>query len=714
MNFQGKAVLVYLEEDNIARAYFRVQPLMTQDGPLGSMAADYPDDGFLRIVPDKNEQHTFKERMRALSGLCLVDLRFFSMDSNKIRTNKNYSPSRGETNQFIVYSDAVRSLPDDLVYQVIAEGDVRNAMTPCVYIRNGANIQGPFRKEDLHNNPEANKVPPDSAELHSITLHGQDLLFYWPKLAQPAQQETPAPEKEAEKMPAPQEAPESAPVKPAAPEPQQNAFEQIQSLNGQLSESANRLKPAVPAAAPVSFAPEQPAKPLTGTKLYQTSQRQTSPRRAHNSLMEAVENQRYASRFETARYEAPGATIPQNTELKEVANPADTFKRALLGMCHSPEAQRQAVDMMLAQSGMKPILAKALGRETNDLTITAMHAQLQELEAERLMTLMQLDDAKKNLAAAHEQALGKLNMAEQKKLDQLHIAQQNAQNALEKLNKALEPLEEKRREALKAIEVMEAVQDRRLLISPTGKDASKDELIDRVEKTLKAAGFVMEEGDALALLTAFAMSGELFEICSDTKADAQFALSALARALGAPLVESDWDETLAMAPCGDTPVLVEYNDAKHPLIRSVMIDEIGSREVAEGWRMPYASVRVPVNQEALVQPAPAYAPATMDGIQRAFSHEISLSNETAAAISSLRKGLLEADAALPLAAVELICRFVSATQNEFKDGVVEAIDRACCLYVLPHLRDVKAETESVKSLFTAMPRMLKALEAMKA
>ena len=163
MNFQGKAVLVYLEEDNIARAYFRVQPLMTLDGTLEGMTAEYPDDGFLRIVPDKNEQHTFKERMRALSGLCLVDLRVFPTDSNKIRTNKNYSPSRGENNQFIVYSDAVRSLPDDLVYQVVSEGDVRNAMTPWVFIRNGANIQGPFRKEDMQCAQETRKLPPDSA-----------------------------------------------------------------------------------------------------------------------------------------------------------------------------------------------------------------------------------------------------------------------------------------------------------------------------------------------------------------------------------------------------------------------------------------------------------------------------------------------------------------------------------------------------------------------
>lgn len=176
MNFQGKAVLVYLEEDNIARAYFRVQPLMTQDGPVGPMAAEYPDEGFLRIVPDKNEQHTFKERMRTLSGLCLVDLRPFSMEANKIRTNKNYSPSRGENNQFIVYSDAVRALPEDLLYQVVGENEVKNASTPQVYIRNGANIQGPFRREDGQNVGETVQLPPDSSEIHSLTVNGQEQL----------------------------------------------------------------------------------------------------------------------------------------------------------------------------------------------------------------------------------------------------------------------------------------------------------------------------------------------------------------------------------------------------------------------------------------------------------------------------------------------------------------------------------------------------------
>ena len=185
MNFQGKAILVYLEEDNIARAYFRVQPLMTQDGPLGVMTAEFPDEGFMRIVPDKNEQHTFKERMRTLGRLCLVDLRFFPAESNKIRTNKNYSPSRGESNQFIVYSDAVRALPDDLLYQVVAEDSVASASTPFVYVRNGANIQGPFRRDNGQPAGDIAQLPPDSAEIHSVTVSGQELLFYWPRVETP-------------------------------------------------------------------------------------------------------------------------------------------------------------------------------------------------------------------------------------------------------------------------------------------------------------------------------------------------------------------------------------------------------------------------------------------------------------------------------------------------------------------------------------------------
>ena len=416
------------------------------------------------------------------------------------------------------------------------------------------------------------------------------------------------------------------------------------------------------------------------------------------------------ARYES-RYEAPGATIPQNTELKEVHNPADALKRALQGMSHSPETQRQAADVILSQSGMRITLSKALAQETNDLTLAAMQSQLQELEAERLMTLMQLDDVKKNLAAAHEEALGKLNLAEQKKLDQLHIAQQTAQNEIDKLNKALEPLEAKRQEIAKAIQEGQKVTDDRYLCAPEGKDVSKEELTGRVEKTFKAAGFVMEEGDALSLLTALALTKDIFEFRSETKADAQTALSVLAHALGAPLNDKRWIDTLVMLPGGSAPVLVQDNDVNYPLVWKVNVNSLPGWDEPRGWRTPYASVPVAVNQDALPVALPEYAPVTKDCILKAFVKDASLNEETKAAVSALRKGLKEAGAPLPVTAVDMMCRFISAIQNEVKGGVAEAIDRAACLYIVPHLLDNKVDLDGVKSLFAAMPRTLKALKA---
>ena len=714
MNFQGKAVLVYLEEDNIARAYFRVQPLMTQDGPVGPVVADYPDDGFLRIVPDKNEQHTFKERMRTLIGLCLVDLRIFPMDASKIRTNKNYAPTRGENNQFIVYSDAVRALPDDLLFQVVGENDVKNAVTPFVYIRNGANIQGPFRREDGQSAGETAQLPPDSCEIHSVQVNGQELLFYWPKKEEPAVQEKPAEEKPFEAAPAAPVAAAEAPEGEEAPAAQQNAFEQIQSLNEQLSENANRLHvPSV--AAPVDFMPEQPSRPLTGTKLYQTPQRQNAPRRAHNPLMEAVENQRYAARYET-RYEAPGATISQNAELKEVHNPADALKRALQGMSHSPEAQRQAADVILNESGMRVMLSKALAHETNDLTLAAMHSQLQELEAERLMTLMQLDDAKKNLSAAHEEALGKLNMAEQKKVDQLHIAQQTAQNALDQLNKAIEPIEKKRQEMAQRLEEMQGILENHshFVCPPVGQDAVKAQLIERVEKAMQAAGFAIEEGDAQSMLTAFALclEEEGMEFRAESCDDAWLGLKAFAAALGTHAVEFKPEEEAVVVPGGSAPIFVQTSNTQHALITNTHLGILGSAdEYSDEWLVPYASIPLYAAPDTLPQPLPCFPPVCKESILREMLVESELSGETKAMIASLRKAMADLNKPLPLRSVGLMSRFIAATQNDLKGGVAEAIDRACCLYVAPHILDFGLDLEAVKPQLAAMPRTLKALKA---
>ena len=60
MDITGQIVLAYLEEDDSKRVLFRVRPLLTAFGALSAEDLEaFQQDGFLRIAPDKHEQHTF-------------------------------------------------------------------------------------------------------------------------------------------------------------------------------------------------------------------------------------------------------------------------------------------------------------------------------------------------------------------------------------------------------------------------------------------------------------------------------------------------------------------------------------------------------------------------------------------------------------------------------------------------------------------------------
>lgn len=706
MNFQGKAVLVYLEEDNIARAFFRIKPLLTEDGrPDGDLQTAFPDDGYLRIVPDKNEQHTFKERMRSLCGLCLMDLRNLPPEANKIRTNKNYSPTRGETNQYIIYSDAIRPLPEHGLYQVVAEGDVAAAVTPQVYIRKGALIQGPFSRENAQATGNVLHLPPDSGSIHAVTLQNdQELLFYWPKTVErpapiePAAQ--PAPAAEASSAPQRQD---NLPV---------NAYDQIQEMNAQLSENANRL--AMPAKSSFDFMPEQPARPLTGTRLYQAPQPAVFPKRAHNPLMETVEQQRYA-----ARYEAPGAVLQKAAALRDVENPIDTLKRALQTMWQSPETQQRAVDTILSQSGIRSLLAKSITAGTRDVTLTAMQSQLQELEAERLMTLMQLDDVKKNLAAAREEALGTLTGAEQKKLDKLRADQRLLVESLEGMQKSLTALEEKQQAAEQTIAAAEALDSVRCVRPSAGASCEKDALIGRVQAALHAAGFVMEAGDAQALLTAYALSAQAVGFCAPTHADAAQALRAFAAALGAPVYDDaqQGGQRLCVLPGGTTPVfLTNAENATDTVTEGAVslayLSKPGDAAAAmrRYGQAPYAMLSFRPDQDALPAALPVYPGVDRAAIIHAMLTDKLPEGETLAALNAVRRALAAVGSPLPLTVASQAARFIAATQNDLPGGVAEAIDRAVCCFIVPHIRFYSLPADELKSVLAAMPRALRELK----
>ncbi len=146
----GTVTLAFVEEDNKQRVIFRVFPLCTREGEmlLGSKEL-YPDDGSLRIVPDKREQSTFKERMREIGGLCAINLVSDGRELVKVRQNRNYAPEQGERNQLAVYSDVICEFAPDACFEVVDAGkDASAALTPMVLIQNGKLLVGPVAKEE--------------------------------------------------------------------------------------------------------------------------------------------------------------------------------------------------------------------------------------------------------------------------------------------------------------------------------------------------------------------------------------------------------------------------------------------------------------------------------------------------------------------------------------------------------------------------------------
>lgn len=118
----GRLCIGILEEDNPLKSYFRLKPLLVEvDGKYEVFANEgqYPEDGCIRIVPDKNESSHFKGRMRRMGRYCMLDLRDHIGENDKIRPNKNYRSDETERNANIVYSDVVREPAENLIFEVV-------------------------------------------------------------------------------------------------------------------------------------------------------------------------------------------------------------------------------------------------------------------------------------------------------------------------------------------------------------------------------------------------------------------------------------------------------------------------------------------------------------------------------------------------------------------------------------------------------------------
>ncbi len=580
MSLPGKLTIGYIHEDNPVKSYFRFKPLLTLSDHLflpvdEGTAAQYPEDGFIRIVPDKNEISQFKTRMRQLGRYCVLDLRRHPNENDKIRPNKNYAPDGTERNAHIVYSDVIGALVPDMAAEVLDAGGVfdgesitlRCALpgTRYVAVRREDHLSGPWIWAETPEIPGCitlsiapgyarADVPLEDARLIEIdSADGVSTLLYNPHIlgvaVGPREPAAPAVPESAPFHFIPPQAP-VAPVAPAAP--------------------AAPVAPAAPAAPimvpePQSTGPDVPPPPdraqepptdrtwisrdeyprAVSRRIREPMDMQTgiNPRRGR-SLNEVVDEQ-----WRRSRSEQLGHPVPPEATTFPVESPLDRAVDALREAWALPGARAGLLDALTKDDAVREALREQLGASPASVADEAAErleaARLQlitEIDALRLkrqemrQALMQeLRDGRRDEFSRYEQQSEALRREVEKNEAAAAAARKAAEAAEKLLAETSDRLEEKLLDSMAASHARELLlrmsdAHRRPAGHPEVYAPSAGELISDLRVQMDAAGYPLTNDEAVNLLAAMTVGGTL--ILSGAPGTGK---SGLARALAASL-----------------------------------------------------------------------------------------------------------------------------------------------------------------------------------
>ncbi len=669
MDFSGDLILAFLEEDNTQRGLFHVRPLLTESGPVPQDTIDaYQDTGYIRIVPDKNEQYTFKERMRTLGSMCLINLRDFPEDANKIRPNRNYAPNRGEVHQFIIYSNAVQQLPEDLVFEVVAgkpDAPVAQCVTPCCYLREGGRIEGPYHTADGSVCGALSALRPDSGQLFSIALpNGQEKLFYWP-------------------------------TAPMLPETEPSAKEKIQMMDEALPELGNVIREETAFRLPP---PKTPPK-LTGTPIFRVAAKKQPSKRAHNALNAIVDRM-------TREYplEAPGAEMQDPSQLHKVDSPVDLFKRGLDALWHNPSAQHQAIEYLLSMPSAATLLSQTVTRSENNMVAAVMNGQLQELEAERLSLIMQLDQLKDNKEQLMKEALDSAQQKSKAALTELDQKMNDAQQALTALQSQQQALLTERQALIEELEKLGGPA--RLLTSQMGQDVPWQEVALRVQKHLADAGFDLSMNDARHLMLLVALCPQV-QLNAGAVCDSALAARALSRAFGAELISALDEENITFLSGGDSAAFALLGRGQRDkaaytgLILSGNLRPAGKAFLASPW--PVCTLKP--GKAKMPRETTLEQPVSLKGLKKQLNALAARELPEAAMqlLADIQDSLKKQGTPLPLCVRSLMLKYLMYASELMDGGIATALDYAAASILLPHAKFFQKDLKVVEPLLHSLP-----------
>ena len=581
-DINGTVTLAYVEEDNKQRVIFRVVPLCTREGvSFHDASEDFPDEGSLRIVPDKREQSTFKERMRDISGLCAIHLvNDGAKELIKVRQNRNYAPDAGEKNKLAIYSDVVCEFAEDGCFEVVQPGqDASGALTRKVIVQKDKVLYGPVLKEEAAS-VSLDSLHPFGNDRFLLQNIQNDLLgsrmIYWDPEAiinwrqrRNAMRRKERAEEKAEldaamltaSAPAVEETqpdtkPQQTVVREKTVEPRKRAEKNEKAEKKETPDKTEKTEK--------DRVTENTALPI-GTKLDILDQQltfdqqisrldqgigSTANRLTMDETPSEEEEPEIISHFNgtplvpsakpitksTARPESMHHVVEQqlfqNNEgenrsiYRMVENPIDSLNRCLDYVWQNADMRSQAIEKLSEnETFMRDMLQIFRRRGLNTQASAAAQEQLAEIEAERLSLLMQLDSAKQNAKQYREEAIASLSQKLRAESEKLKNEIQSLEKTKKKLTDETQVLSQQNaRQTIdffsQNMQCMSGAGEERIMLSPViGCHYEASELAEKLRVHMNESGYGINEDDAMGLLIYFSVNDTLC-LCAATEADA--------------------------------------------------------------------------------------------------------------------------------------------------------------------------------------------------
>lgn len=581
-DINGTVTLAYVEEDNKQRVIFRVVPLCTREGvSFHDASEDFPDEGSLRIVPDKREQSTFKERMRDISGLCAIHLvNDGAKELIKVRQNRNYAPDAGEKNKLAIYSDVVCEFAEDGCFEVVQPGqDASGALTRKVIIQKDKVLYGPVLKEEAAS-VSLDSLHPFGNDRFLLQNIQNDLLgsrmIYWDPEAiinwrqrRNAMRRKERAEEKAEldaamltaSAPAVEETqpdtkPQQTVVREKTVEPRKRAEKNEKAEKKETPDKTEKTEK--------DRVTENTALPI-GTKLDILDQQltfdqqisrldqgigSTANRLTMDETPSEEEEPEIISHFNgtplvpsakpitksAARPESMHHVVEQqlfqNNERENrsiyrmVENPIDSLNRCLDYVWQNADMRSQAIEKLSEnETFMRDMLQIFRRRGLNTQASAAAQEQLAEIEAERLSLLMQLDSAKQNAKQYREEAIASLSQKLRAESEKLKNEIQALEKTKKKLTDETQALSQQNaRQTIdffsQNMQCMSGAGEERIMLSPViGCHYEASELAEKLRVHMNESGYGINEDDAMGLLIYFSVNDTLC-LCAATEADA--------------------------------------------------------------------------------------------------------------------------------------------------------------------------------------------------